>query len=278
MVRLLLSALLASGCAVSCEPPPAARREPAEPPASAAVWPEAVVQDLPLATPATRVTLRADSIAVSNEELVASWPAAALEQARTESGAEPANWPRIDVTLASPAVDRLRIPALETELSRARRAERAATGSGTGAGTFDLQVERAVPMAEVQRVLYTAAQAGYGTPRIVLTDGTQERVLPWPPAPPRRAPSREEIAAALASPETLTAPPSSELRLELTADRLSLGQDELAFERAALERRIEADGPVTLSVALDVPFARVATVLQWLGRNRPVRLLVRGAP
>src|SRR5690606_9488032 len=104
-------------------------------------------------------------------------------------------------------------------LARARRAERAATGEGTGAGTFNLRVASAVPFAEVERALRAAAQAGYGAPSIVLDAGDGERALRWPSARPAPAPSREQIEAALRGEAQTLAPPAPRGRVALTDDR-----------------------------------------------------------
>src|SRR5690606_17273125 len=107
------------------------------------------------ATPATVVTVHFDRIEVTNEALVASWPEDAL--ARAQRSAEAPDWPRIaeEIPLsASPE-------RLEAALALARRAERSATGEGTGAGAFNLRVASQVPFVEVERVLRAAARAGY---------------------------------------------------------------------------------------------------------------------
>jgi hypothetical protein len=277
--RLLLALwLLTPGCApLSCEPPPTASPPTTEVREEPGRWPEALSDTLPLATPATTVTLRAEHVEVSNLDLVGTWPAAALARARAEARAEDAAWPRLQATLSTPAVEGMRLPALQPLLARARRAERAATGTGSGAGTFLLRVEREVPISEVERVLYTAAQAGYGTPRIVLERGGREHVLEWPTAPARRAPTREELEAALARPEALADPVASEPRLELTRDALRRDgrPAEASVEAASIERLLAgADGPVTLVVAPGVPFSRVTAVLQHLAESHPVRLRV----
>lgn len=271
----LFALLLGPGCAaISCEADPPARAPSSSPrDPTRGVWPVATRADLPLATPATRVTAYADgTLEVSNEALVGSWPETARERARAEAPTTP-GWPVVRRALLGPRVEGMTIASLQQALVEARAAERAATGAGSGAGVFDLKVEGAVPVGRVEAIFYTAAQVGYGAPRIVLAAEPEERALPWPSAPPRRGPTREAIEAALRDP-TLGLPIGGEAepRLELGADRLRVGDAALDLEPAGLERALAGvEGPLTLSVAGAVPFARLASVLQAL-HPRAVRL------
>lgn len=240
-------------------------------------WPVALVPELPPATPATRVTVRVDGVEVSNHELVGTWPASALERARADAPAGEPDWPRIAETVGDRDGETW-IRALGSILVRTRRAERAATGSGTGAGVFNLRVESAVPIAELERVLYAAGQAGYGAPRVLLQRGSTEAMLAWPTARPRATVTRAQIEAALTAPGLLELAPSREPRIEMTRDAVRVGDETVSgpVEAAALERLVsELDaGPVVLAVSPDVPFLRVAMALQVLGRAREVRLHV----
>jgi hypothetical protein len=197
--------LLLSAC--DCSPdeplptrePQPAEAAPAEP--TPDEWPTAQVPDLPPATPATVVTVRSARIDVDNHDLVATWPAPAVERARGEAPAGRADWPRLSIRLDEPSADGSQIPALSDALETARRAERASTGAGSGAGVYNLRVANDVPYETVERVLYTASLAGYRAPRLLLRAGRGERMMPWPRGAPRSAdaPTEEEIAAALES-------------------------------------------------------------------------------
>jgi hypothetical protein len=180
-------------------------------------------------------------------------------------------------TLSSPPTEGQRIPELQDLLSLAREAERAATGAGTGASAFNLRVESAVPVADVERALYTAAQAGYAAPRVVLRAGDEERAFPWPIARPRAAPSREELERALRDPSSLRETRSTELRLELDDARVRVGESEQrgTLDVAALERALSPSRePVLVAVDPRARFARLAAVLQVLGTAREVRVRV----
>lgn len=164
-------------------------------------WPASVLAGLPPATPATVVTVHTTAIDVDNRELVATWPASALERASREvPRQETLDWPRIARRLEQPPTDGARIPALQEALDLARRAERASSGAGSGGGVYNLRVASDVPFERVERVLYTASLTGYGVPRLLLRAGSEERMLPWPrgSALVQDALSEDEIEAALA--------------------------------------------------------------------------------
>lgn len=275
---LALAALTAIGCGpVSCEHEPK-RGVVAVEPAIRGSWPRALAPDLAPATPATEVTVHLDRIEVTNEALVASWPPDAL--ARAQRAAEAPDWPRI-----AERIPLTESPVLEAALERARRAERSATGEGTGAGAFNLRVASEVPFSEVEPVLRASARAGYGAPLIVLDAGELERVLPWPSARPGPAPSREEIEAALRGEEPSLPAPPPRARVALTNDHLS-SEDEPTcaiqgpLEQRALERCARAlrraGERVTLEVAPDTRFDRVASAMQILASLFAEVSVVRG--
>lgn len=263
--RLALLLALAPACApVSCE---GEAEPPAAPPPAAPLgpWPRAVVPDLPEATPATVVTLERERVTVSNRALVATWPAGAMERARASVPEGEPDWPAVE---AGGDLD-----ALAELLSRARRAERAGGEGGSGAGAFHLRVAGDLSFARVERALHLAAQAGYAEPRLLLAAGETDRVLPWPSAPPRPAPTREQIEAALRG-APLEAPAASEPRARLDAARLTTSECELegaldvpALTRcAAALRTASAGDTIVLEVDAETPFERVATTLQALTR------------
>ncbi len=261
--RLALLLALAPACApVSCEraAEPAAAPPPAAPRAD---WPRAVVPDLAEATPATLVTVEPERVQVSNRGLIATWPAFVLERARAGRPEDEPDWPVVE---AGGELD-----ALPELLSRARRAERAGSEAGSGAGAFHLRVASDVPFARVERALHLAAQAGYAEPRLLLSAGETDRVLPWPSAPPRPAPSREEIEAALHG-APLEEPAASEPRARLDAARVTTSACELegALDVSALTRcarALRAAGDtIVLEIDPETPFERVAIALQALTR------------
>ncbi|HJL18707.1 MAG TPA: hypothetical protein RMH99_23800 [Sandaracinaceae bacterium LLY-WYZ-13_1] len=194
--------LALSACTCEAEPAPSlAPASPDEPAARSSAdpaWPPAVVADLPPATPATEVTVRPGALEVRNHALVATWPADALARARADGPAQTTDWPRVTMTLEDPSAEGRTIPGLRDALETARRAERASTGSGSGAGVYNLRVAEAVPFERVERVLYTASLAGYGAPRLLLRAGRAEHMMPWPRAPEasREGPSEAAIRAA----------------------------------------------------------------------------------
>lgn len=295
LLRLSLALLLfLSGCSCEHEPEsfdeapfidePAIEQDPGP-------WPRALVADLAPATPATLVTVHRDRIEVENHALVATWPAADIARTRTDAPPDALDWPRIAGSVADLDGAEMRIAPLHELLATARRAERAASGAGHGAGVFNLRVASDVPFALVERVLYTAAQAGYGAPRVLLEAGGTERMLPWPSAPPRDAPTREEIEAALRAVERGTAPvghevddASPESRATLDAERLELrAGDEVVcaiegpLEIRAVERceaRVDAEqrSALTVVVAPDLSFSRLTSALQTLSGFAQIRV------
>lgn len=193
MGRLFLTLLLA-GCTCAVEPTPAApRAAPESPPPE---WPPALV-DLEPQPPATRVTLLGQRMEVDNGAMIDMWRADAV--ARAEADPDPAwpAWPRIHASIEDPTVEGNTFVALLEVLRTARRAERASTGSGSGAGAYDLRVATVVAYGNFERVLYTASRAGYGTPRIVLGEDDALARFNWPRAAPSVAPSEAEIRAGL---------------------------------------------------------------------------------
>lgn len=266
---LALFVALAPACTpVSCEAPPA---EPASAPSiREGEWPRAAVADLALATPATELVLRRDRATVTNAALVATWPAAALERARASTPAGDAEWPRVEASVDAPTAHEASIPGLAELLVRARSAERAASEGGTGAGAFNLRVASDVPFVLVERALFTAARAGYVEPRIVLSAGEVDRMLPWPAAPPRAGLTREQIEGALRG-EPLPVATSAEPRATLDARSLALEGCELdgALDLLAIERCAARTGSpiIALEVDRDTRFDRVAAVLQALARS-----------
>ncbi len=290
MDRLLLTALLASllaGC--SCERAPEPPPEPVRVAEPTTPWPRALVPDLEPATPATEVTVRPDWVDLDNADLIATWPALELERAEAAARAGRPGWPRLSGSVTELEGDPIAIAPLRELLETARQAERAGTGAGTGAGAFNLRVASDVPFELVERVLYTASQAGYSSPRLLLDLDDGRRVLPWPSAPPRQAPTREQIEAALQGHQ---APGESEVeaaapRATLDSDRITVAtgeQTHCTFQGAVNARRIqrcvgqarEAGDTLSLSVASTTPFGRVAPVLQALTRVFPhIRILRR---
>ncbi|MEC7523667.1 MAG: hypothetical protein VYE22_27540 [Myxococcota bacterium] len=266
------------------------------PPAEAPPAPvRAALDDLAPATPATEVHVRAEAIRVRNHALVGTWPEPALAAARASAPEGAVDWPRLDETLEAPTAGPTRLPQLEPILSRARRAEASASGSGSGAGVYNLRVDGDVPFAQVQRVLLSASMAGYGAPRLILEGEDGDRMMPWPPAPSEGRLSEDEIAellAAAGAPAETPAeappapPPTARLELEEERVRAWIGETLQApgCERDAAEAltltfdgdapaealsrcvaRLAARAPrsrLTLAVAPELPFARVAPVLQ----------------
>lgn len=285
----ILALLVLSGC--SCERAPQPARVVPDPPAEPE-WPRAIDPDLPHATPATDVTVRRDRVDVDNAALVATWPADELSRARTEAPAGISDWPRVSFSVTSLGGE-LEIAPLREHLATARRAERAGTGAGTGAGAFDLRVASDVPYELVERVLYSAAGAGYGAPRVVLDADDGARMLAWPSARPGPAPSRDEIEAALRAVVEGRAPldtsaTANEPRAELSRERIELRMGHTVactLDRASQATELEpcardlahASGSETiaLAVARDLAFARVIEAMQRLARAFPQLRVVR---
>ncbi len=209
MARLFLIAGLLIGCTCGAEEPPleaprvgsprarsdvATRREPAaNPEPRRESWSAAVIELTPRPA-ATRVTVRPSRVDIDNDALVRTWPAAAVERAREV--AEPAHpaWPRLAFHLEAPEPDRL-LEALAT----ARRAERASTGAGSGAGVVDLRVAADVPWGELSETLLAAGRAGYARTRLLLEGPESELVaFEWRhAASSSSAPTLDEIRAAM---------------------------------------------------------------------------------
>ena len=309
LALLGLSLLGPAGCApTSCaglsyappDPPPEASAEAPE-------WAVAVVPDLLLATPATRLELRAGSAHVENTELVATWPAADLRRAREGAPLGQLDWPRVLLDLERPAAEGLAAPAITAALTEARRAERAATESGSGAGVYNLRVAIDVPWEDVDRARYSAALAGYGSARLLLAAGESERMLPWPRTRPRavldEAAVREVFRRVLEGAADTLAAPVPEAEAVLRAASLTLyarggiaylggipqsprcaadapdpervltflpdvPSEVLARCLTALRARTEAD-VFTLMIGPDVLFGRAAPALQHAARTFP---------
>lgn len=198
MARLFLIASLLVGCTCAEEGLTERARVPAlerptPPRPRAEQWSHAVVE-LEARPAATRVTLRPDRVNLSNEALIRTWPAAALE--RAGEVAEPSHpaWPRLEIQLDSPEPSDV-LEALET----ARRVERSATGAGGGAAVVDLRVASDVSFGALSHVLLSAGQAGYASPRLLLEGHDEELVtLEWGHGQPSAGvPSLDEIRAAM---------------------------------------------------------------------------------
>ncbi len=228
---------------------------------------------------------------MDNHALVATWPPEDLARAAAEAPAGEDDWPRLSGSVTDLDDASLDIARLEELLSTARRAERASTGAGTGAGAFNLRVARDVPYALVERVLYSAARAGYGAPRILLEARDGPRMLAWPTAPPRSAPTREEIEAIVRGatdgqaqadvadePHAILAASGIQL---LDGERLACGLegviDAHRLERCASEvQRTTGRDTLTLRVAPEARFGRVVSALQPLARAFPHIRIARG--
>ncbi|MFK7985014.1 MAG: hypothetical protein AB8I08_03210 [Sandaracinaceae bacterium] len=291
-------ALVLSGCGVEgCSAGPAAHLpDPQSAPAaelpSEAAYPAAVVESLPSATPASTVTIDPSGVSVDNVELLTSWPPDALARAQASSSVE--GWPRVQVSLPYPSDETGEIPALRAALTQTREAERAATGAGQGAGTYNLRVANAVPFRVLQRVLFSSAMAGYGPPRILVSSPAGDRLLQWPSSLPRNVPTPEQFAALMRgaplpeNPDALPEPerparailrPDGAVQVQLgdatqTAgcaaaseepDPVTLLPDAspASFARCfeALHPRTDEDA-IALFIAADVPFAQLSPVVQ----------------
>ncbi|MCB9595752.1 MAG: hypothetical protein H6719_23725 [Sandaracinaceae bacterium] len=245
MGRLLLIAALLGGCTCTHEAPPEPRlptppaTEPSAPRSDA--WPEAVI-DLERRPPATRITIRPTSVELDNHAMVATWPAAALSRARaTPEPGRPA-WPRLHETAQLDDDERL-----ASLLRLSRRAERAATGAGEGAGICDLRVGADVSFADFERVLRAAGLAGYGAPRVLLGEEEALLAFEWPRAASSGAPTQAQIVEALGAIErgeepSLADPGASDVRVRLSD----------AGARVTLrgERRCPTVTPETISACL----------------------------
>lgn len=283
-----------------------APREPASslaetPPSHVARWTETDVEGLTEAGPATVVSLAVDRIEVDNGSLVAIWPGPARAAAAEADPGDVPGWPLLSRALESPEVRGRSIPALTEVLRLARRIEASATGSETGAGTYQLRVARDVPYGRLEPVLYSASLAGYGSPQLRLSTERGDVTVPWPRAP-RADP--EAIEAALEAfeagrdiPEVATGA-SGAPRLRLTERGVDVlvegalrapGCAEAApgdrahtypadVEPGALVGCVEALDPeaVTLEVGAERPFGDLAPILVRLTRRElPLRILAR---
>lgn len=254
-LAVLIGGCSADGCGVT----PAAHL-PSQSPSSpteatvSAQYPPVVRDGLPASVPATRLELRADGMHLANAELIASWPADALERAR--EGASDPDWPTLDIRLPTPSEQTGELPGLRRAFERARQAERSATGAGRGAGTYNLRVAEDVPYRALQRVLFTGAMAGYGPPRVLLGSDSGPRYLAWPPSLPRNAPTPEQIAALVRGqplpddPDALP-PPERPATVVLRADGTGLVQLAGATQRAGCAEPSDEPDPVTFLA--DVP-------------------------
>ncbi|GAB5544014.1 MAG: hypothetical protein SangKO_037740 [Sandaracinaceae bacterium] len=291
----LLAACTPGSCEGAGDRLPASERQPVTDESPAPV--RAARDDLPLATPATEVTLRRGAIRVHNHALVGTWPAEALEAARGAGPEGAMDWPRLDTTLEAPTADGSRFPSLEAVLVRARRAEASATGSGSGAGVYNFRVDADVPMVDLQRVMFSASMAGYGAPRLLFDADGEERMMPWPRAPNDARLTEAQIAELLAAagqpvepapsaPTTPPAPPGARLELDDERARAYVGDRLQApgCERDAAEgtqMTFDGDAPVDALVRClarlatrvegrrlvlradgELPFGRVAPLLQ----------------
>ena len=282
MGRLFLTSVLLAGCTCSFEPAtlsthadPAPEIEPVR-----GLWPEASIELDPRPA-ATRVTVHAlDRIEVSNAELIDTWPAAAIERARADLDPAHPAWPRIHLVIDHAPHDRGVYRELLDAMRAARRAERASTGAGSGAGVYDLRLASAIDFAMFEDVLRTSAQAGYGTPRVLLSDGEGLARFEWPHARAASAPSEAAIrraAAAIARGEEphlpLTFGDSVQVVLRDAAVEVGLASgsegaptceavDDPALVAACLRGR-----SVTLSVAPSERFSEVVLWAQHLSRT-----------
>ncbi|MCC6873298.1 MAG: hypothetical protein IT378_03235, partial [Sandaracinaceae bacterium] len=197
--RACILALLASACGPStcgggvATPPAPPPRGPTDAPAE---WPE-TDHALPNAMPATSIAVTRDAITVSNEGLIASWPSADRARAAGDPPEGEPRWPIVTRRIERPGAEGALLPALGEALALTRRAERAATGLGSGASQCNLRIAIDVPFEHVQRVLYTLGVAGYASPRVLYGAGGSDRALALVPSPARGA-TPEEVAAALA--------------------------------------------------------------------------------
>lgn len=268
LLRLLFAVALGAsllGCvAVSCEPPEPRATLALE--RSSSSWPRVLGPELEDTRPATEVVVQVDRIEVRNERLVSTWPAAAL--ARAEAAAEEPGWPRIAEVVSE--------GELRAALLRARRAERSATGAGTGAGELNLRIASDVLFERVASVLLATARVGYRRPRILVGNEGQ-KMFAWPSAEPAMDPSREAIEAALRGEATLVAP-SAGTRVRLTNERFivdGLGGTDCTIEGELGRERLErcaaelsrSSVRLVLEVAPDVRFERVSDAVQVLGTN-----------
>jgi hypothetical protein len=226
---------------------------------------------LPPLTPATEVSVRRDGIVVDNRDLIATWPEEAIERARAGASPDAPEWPHVRAT-----IDAADVPALSAALTEARRAERAASAHGSGAGLFNLRVANDVPFESVERVLYASALAGYVAPRIVVRSGPSDRMLLWPAAPP----AIEDTHAP--APRVRSTPDGIEFRLgKSPLDGCQLRRvSDPAIERCAHRLREEASGagPVVLELAPELPFARAVAILVPLAAELDGMRVVSRAP
>lgn len=268
MGRLLLTLCVLGGCTCSVDPAPARSHAPSEPEPPGATWIEALVALEP-GPAATRVTVRPGRIDVSNADLIASWPASAV--ARAEASPEPAypSWPRLAIELDDPTPSDRTLASLLEALAAARRAERASTGAGSGAGVYDLRVAAAVPFGDFERVLYTGSRAGYGAPRILLgEDGALAR-FDWPHAPSGEAPTEDEIRAALeavarSEEPSLPAPEARWTHVRLESRRAVMTPSCDGLDDPAAVARCVRGHDVSLSVERAAPLGDVMPWVQHL--------------
>lgn len=276
---IALAALLVAGCTCSHEAPAAAPPSGDEPAgAQRTEWPEPALDDLAERPPATRVTVTPDRVVVDNAALVGTWPAAAVERARAEGDSHHPRWPVLHAVTPSTAD-----PALREALADARRAERSATGAGSGAAVVDLRVSEAVRFEDYERLLLEVSRAGYRAPRVLLG---RERLVAfdWPRARPTVAPSQQQIrdamrALAAGDEPDLSAGGSADARLVMADRALRRGDAALCEDvtpatvaRCLNEHDVER---VTLDVEASAPFGRVLPWVQRLSVVDSVTVRVR---
>lgn len=184
VVALWVAPLLPACSCGEDEPSFNARPEPAPPPSTAdetivgavdetALAP-ATRTDLPSAVPAITVAVRGRELEVSNDALLASWPATDRERvaASAPEGAA-SSWPAIHTSVSLEDDAAVRVPGLVDALTAAVAVERARSGSGAPA-IVALRVTGASPWSSVTRAIYNAGMAGLSEPRFVLTSGRDE--------------------------------------------------------------------------------------------------------
>lgn len=153
--------------------------------------------DLPAAAPALSAIVDGREVIVTNEALVATWPATDRDRlAAAPPQDAPQGWPSVRATVTLRETNALAVPELSRALSLAGSVER--TRSGTGApGVLALRVTAGTPWQSVMRTLYAANMAGLSEPRFVLMSGRDEVELRAPTRPEAHARDTQALVAAL---------------------------------------------------------------------------------